>query len=154
MTDEEYMNMALELAESAAAIGEVPVGAVIVHENQVIARQFNRRECNQNPLAHAELLAIEEASQKLGRWRLQGCTLYVTLEPCIMCAGAIINARVDKVVFGAKDPKGGAVNSLYQLLSDPRLNHRPVVVQGVYEETCSHLLSSFFSSLRQQKKES
>lgn len=143
-----YMRKALDLAKQASAIGEVPVGALIVHDGQVIAEAFNLRESDARSTAHAELLAIELACQKLGRWRLSGCTLVVTLEPCLMCAGAIVNSRLDKVVYGATDPKAGAVVSLYQVLEDKRLNHRPEVLGGVMASECADLLSEFFRARR------
>lgn len=147
------MRRALELACQAAAIKEVPVGALVVHENQVIAEAYNTRETARDALAHAELKAIEAACQRLGRWRLEGCTLYVTLEPCVMCAGAIVNARVERVVYGATDPKAGAVESLYQVLADGRLNHRPQVEGGVLASECGEILSRFFKQMRQEKKD-
>jgi len=143
------MRQALVLAARAAALGEVPVGAVIVNESGVIAEAYNERETLPSALAHAELTAVRIACEKLGRWRLSGCTLFVTLEPCVMCAGALVQARVDRVVYGARDPKGGAVESLYQVLADPRLNHRPVVVGGILAEECGEILSAFFRGRRQ-----
>lgn len=146
--DFNFMRHALELAAQAAEAGEVPVGAVVVHDNQVIAEAYNERETRPSALAHAEILALERATEKLGRWRLSGCTLYVTLEPCVMCAGALVQARVDRVVYGATDPKGGAVESLYQVLADSRLNHRPDVKAGVLAPECGTLLSDFFKRRR------
>lgn len=143
------MRHALALADRAAALGEVPVGAVVVFENAVIAEGYNERESQPSALAHAEILALERATAKLGRWRLTGCTLYVTLEPCVMCAGALVQSRVDRVVYGAKDAKAGAVESLYQVLSDTRLNHRPAITAGVLNEECGAKLSNFFKSRRQ-----
>ncbi|OGQ73075.1 MAG: tRNA-specific adenosine deaminase, partial [Deltaproteobacteria bacterium RIFCSPLOWO2_12_FULL_60_16] len=125
------MALALQEAEQAAEKGEIPVGAVVVYRGEVIARGHNLREKTQSPLAHAEMLALENASQYLGSWRLNDCTLYVTLEPCVMCVGAILQARVARVVFGCLDPKGGAVESLYRLCEDSRLNHHPAVTGGV-----------------------
>src|SRR5476649_1474489 len=119
------MRQALRLAARAGDLGEVPVGAVVVYENAVISEAYNERESLPSALAHAELTALKQACEKLGRWRLSGCTLYVTLEPCVMCAGAIILSRIDRIVYGTRDPKAGAVHSLYQTLSDRRLNHRP-----------------------------
>ena len=148
LADTDYMRQALSLAARAADSGEVPVGAVIVHENVVIAEAYNEREILASALAHAELTAVARACKQLGRWRLSGCTLYVTLEPCVMCAGALVQARVDRVVYGARDPKGGAVESLYSVLSDARLNHRPVVVGGVLAEECGQVLSAFFAARR------
>ena len=151
-TDEYWMQRALELARAAGEKGEIPVGAVVVHEGELVAEAANLKEVNQDPLGHAEILAIRRASEKLGRWRLSGCTLYVTLEPCAMCAGAIIHSRIDRVVYGATDPKAGAVQSLYQLLSDPRLHHSPVVHSGVLASQASELLKSFFQKLRQRPR--
>src|SRR5450755_1969774 len=129
--DDEFMRLALREAEAALAEDEVPIGAVIVHSGRVIAAAHNQREQLRDPTAHAEMIAITQAAEALGGWRLEGCTLYVTLEPCPMCAGAILQARISTVVYGAADPKAGAVHTLYQLLSDPRLNHRPQTVSGV-----------------------
>lgn len=150
--DVNYMRYALRLAEQAAALGEVPVGALVVCENAVITEAYNEREALPSALAHAELTALRLACEKLGRWRLSGCTLYVTLEPCVMCAGALVQARVDRVVYGARDPKAGAVESLYQVLSDTRLNHRPEVQGGVLAEECGRALSSFFEERRSKSK--
>lgn len=147
-----FMARALELADQGGRLGEIPVGAVVTYEGQIIAEAFNEKESTHNPLAHAEILAIERASQKLKRWRLSGCTLYVTLEPCLMCAGAIIQARIDRVVYATSDAKTGAVESIYQVLSDQRLNHQPALTRGVLEEECSSLLKNFFRALRTQKK--
>ncbi len=143
-----WMARALELAREAAAIGEVPVGAVIAFEGEIVAEAANRREIDADPLAHAELLAIDAAAKRLGRWRLWGCTLVVTLEPCPMCAGAIINARVDGVVFGASDPRAGAAGSVLQVLDHPSLNHRPWVRHGICAETSAGLLREFFRARR------
>jgi tRNA(adenine34) deaminase len=147
-----YMRLALDEAVRAAARGEVPVGAVVVRENEIIGRGSNRREELHSALAHAELLAIEEASRHLGRWRLSDCHLYVTLEPCVMCVGAVVQARIGRLVFGCLDPKGGAVESLYQLCNDVRLNHRLPVVGGMLAENCSAILGGFFSRLRQHRR--
>ena len=144
---EEYMKLALALAKEAAEEGEVPVGAVIVRDGEVIAIGRNRREKGKNALAHAELEAIDAACKRLGGWRLSGCTLYVTLEPCPMCAGAIINARIDRVVQGAADPKAGSCGSLVDLFSLP-YNHKPVLVTGVMEMECRDILQQFFRHLR------
>jgi tRNA(adenine34) deaminase len=146
--DETYMKRALELALEAGGRDEVPVGALVVQGSEIIAEAFNEREGRPSALAHAELTAIERACERLGRWRLSDCTLYVSLEPCVMCAGGIVLARLNRVVYGAKDPKAGAVESLYQILSDPRLNHRPEVVSGVLGEDCGRVLSEFFKSRR------
>jgi tRNA(adenine34) deaminase len=144
--------MALAEAEAALAEDEVPVGAVIVQNDRVIAAAHNQREQLRDPTAHAEMIAITQAAESLGSWRLEGCTLYVTLEPCPMCAGAILQARVPTVVYGATDPKGGAVHTLYQLLSDPRLNHRPLVVSSVLMDRCGELLTRFFQAQRRLGK--
>lgn len=146
--DSNFMRRALELAAIAAAKGEVPVGALVVHDNQVIAEAYNEREGLPSALAHAEMLALERATAQLGRWRLLGCTLYVTLEPCVMCAGAAVQARVNRVVYGATDPKAGAVQSLYKILQDDRLNHRPEVTSGILANECGAILSEFFRQKR------
>lgn len=146
--DATYMALALEQARMAAAEGEVPIGAVIVCDGVVVSHGRNARETAADPTAHAELLAVREASVRLGRWRLTGCTLYVTLEPCPMCAGALVNARIDRLVFGAADPKAGAVGTLYDLSTDLRLNHRFDVTSGVLEEECGQVLKDFFRELR------
>ena len=148
---ERYMALAIELAESAAAIGEVPVGAVIEQNGEIIGKGANRRELSQDPTSHAEIVAIREAATKTGSWRLENTTLYVTLEPCPMCAGAILNARIPVVVYGCPDPKAGAVDSLYSLLQDTRLNHRCEVISGVMGRAAGGLLTSFFSNLRRNK---
>ncbi|RJS60992.1 tRNA adenosine(34) deaminase TadA [Bacillus sp. PK3_68] len=147
-----YMKLAIEEAKKAAALGEVPIGAVIVLNGEVIASAYNLRETTQNAVTHAELLAIEKACQKTGSWRLEGAELYVTLEPCPMCSGAIILSRVERVVYGAKDPKAGCAGTLMNLLEDNRFNHQSEVVSGVLEEECGSLLSSFFQELRKRKK--
>lgn len=146
--DEEFMQRALALAEEAGRRGEVPVGAVVVLDNRIVGFGYNRRESTQSPIAHAEILAIEEARAAVGFWRLENCELFVTLEPCVMCCGAIVQARIRRVVFGARDPKGGAAVSLYALLSDPRLNHRCEVIEGVLAEECGRVLSDFFRRIR------
>jgi tRNA(adenine34) deaminase len=146
--DSKFMQEALKEATIAASEAEVPVGAVIVYEGEIIARGRNRREGAKDPLGHAELIAIEEASKKLDRWRLSGCTLYVTLEPCLMCAGALVNARLDRVVFGAYDLKAGAAGSLYNVLEDQRLNHRLEVTPGERAEESRALLQAFFAQRR------
>lgn len=146
--DREWMGVAIVEAERAASIGEVPVGAVLVREGEVVGRGHNRREADRNPLAHAEILAVRQAAEGLGSWRLEGCTLYVTLEPCAMCAGALVNSRVDRLVFGADDPKAGYCGSLGNLVQDPRLNHRLEVTGGVLAEECGELLRTFFQGLR------
>ncbi|MBX9787304.1 MAG: tRNA adenosine(34) deaminase TadA [Pirellulales bacterium] len=146
------MRLALAEAEQALAEGEVPIGAVIVHGDRVIASAHNQREQLKDPTAHAEMIAITQAAGALGDWRLADCTLYVTLEPCPMCAGAIVQARVPLVVYGATDSKAGAVQSLYQLLGDPRMNHRAQVVPGVLGEQCGYLLTRFFQEQRKLGK--
>ncbi|WP_456342562.1 nucleoside deaminase [Thermovibrio sp.] len=147
MEDLLFLNEALKEAEKAFSYGEVPVGAVIVKDGRIISRAFNRKEFLQDPTAHAEILAIREASRKLNSWRLTGCTLYSTVEPCAMCAGAIIQARVERVVYAVADPKFGGVESLFKILSDRRVNHRPEVVKIELEEAVE-LLRSFFKLLR------
>ena len=146
-TDESYMSLALELAREAARLGEVPVGAVAVWDGEVVGTGFNRRETGKNALAHAELEAIDAACRKLGGWRLHRCDLYVTLEPCPMCAGAIVNARIRRVVFGTRDPKAGCFGSVSDFAALP-FNHRPEVVGGVLAEACAAELSAFFQRLR------
>ena len=146
--DERFMRLALAAAKEAAALNEVPVGAVAVADGQVIGTGFNRREIDRDPLAHAELLAVREATAARGAWRLEGVTLYVTLEPCAMCAGALVQARLTRLVFGAKDPKAGAVGSLYDLAREPRHNHQLQVESGVLEAESSALLKDFFKTLR------
>jgi tRNA(adenine34) deaminase len=140
--------VAIEEAEAALAHDDVPVGAVVALEGEVIARTHNRREVDHDPTAHAEVLAIRAAAERLGSWRLEGCTLAVTLEPCTMCAGAIVLARVPTVVYGAPDPKAGAAGALWDVLDDPRLNHRCEVVRGVREQACGDLLREFFRARR------
>lgn len=142
------MEQALEQARLAAEMGEVPVGAVVVHQGQVIARAHNLREQSQDPTTHAELLALVRAARELGSWRLCDTTLYVTLEPCPMCAGALVNARVEQLVYGCPDPKAGAVRTLYTICEDPRLNHRLQVTRGVLAQRCAQELSDFFARLR------
>jgi len=149
---ETFMQQALVEAEHAFAEDEVPVGAVIVHEDRVIAAAHNQREQLHDPTAHAEMVAITQAAEARQSWRLDDCTLYVTLEPCPMCAGAIVQARLPLVVYGATDPKAGAVQSLYQLLSDGRLNHRAAVVSGVLAEPCGEILTRFFQQQRRLGK--
>lgn len=145
---EVYMKMALELAEQAYAAGEVPVGAVIVCDGRVVGAAYNQREQLHDPTAHAEMIAITQAAESLANWRLQACSLYVTLEPCPMCAGAALNARIPQVIYGATDPKAGAVGSVFKLLSDARLNHRAEVIQGIMQDQCGEILSRFFRKRR------
>lgn len=146
--DTHWMREAIAEARRGASEGEVPVGAVVVKGDEVVARAHNRRESDQDPLAHAELLAIAEAARRVGSWRLEGASLYVTLEPCAMCAGALVNSRVERLVFGALDPKAGFCGSLGDLVRDARLNHRLSVTGGVLEEECGGLLREFFAALR------
>ena len=148
MDDELYMREAIAEAESAGALGEVPVGAVVVVDGKIVGRGGNRRESAGDPTAHAEILAIREAARAVGGWRLVGATLFVTQEPCPMCAGAIVNARVERVVYGCDNPKAGAVKTLYRRLEDPRLNHRVKVEQSALAVECGELLTKFFEALR------
>ena len=152
--DEEMMRAALAVAREAAALGDIPVGAVITKDGEVIARGGNARKVDADPTAHAEVLALREAARIVGDWRLLGCTLYVTLEPCTMCAGAIVLARPDRIVFAATDPKAGAVVSLYEVLGDSRLNHQPSVTGGVLADEAGELLRSFFRAKRKAARES
>ena len=149
---EAFMLEAMEQARLAADLGEVPVGSVVVYEGEIIARGFNLRERDQDPTAHAELLAMKRAAEVLGSWRLIGCTVYVTLEPCAMCAGAMVNSRVERCVFGATDPRGGFLGTLDDLSSHPVLNHRFDVVQGVLAEESAELLRSFFREKRANRR--
>lgn len=142
------MRVALALAREAGTLGEVPVGALVARGDRILSQAFNLRETLSDPTAHAERLALALAGRVLNTWRLSGCTLYVTLEPCAMCAGAIVLSRIDRVVYGATDPKAGACQSLYRLTSDLRLNHRPQVVSGVLSEECSEVLKTFFQERR------
>lgn len=146
------MQMAIDEAMKAQALGEVPIGAIIVYQDQVIARAHNLRETTQNAVTHAELSAIQEACKAIDSWRLEDTTLYVTLEPCPMCAGAILQSRVPRVVYGARDPKGGCVDSLYRLLNDPRFNHECDVTEGVLGDECGEILTAFFRAIRERKK--
>jgi tRNA(adenine34) deaminase len=150
--DERWMRTAIAEARLAEAEGEVPVGAVIVHDSKIIACAHNQREFSQDPTRHAEMIAIQEAAKKLGSWRLIDTTLYVTLEPCPMCAGALVNARVPRVVWGCDDPKAGATRTLYEIGTDARLNHRFECVPGVLDEACSALLTEFFGAIRAKNK--
>lgn len=152
MADEKYMREAKRQAKKAYALGEVPIGCVIVYEDKIIARGYNRRNTDKNTLSHAELNAIRKASRKLGDWRLEGCTLYVTLEPCQMCAGAIVQARIDRVVIGAMNPKAGCAGSVLNLLEMEGFNHKVQVTRGVLKEECSAMLSEFFRKLRKSRK--
>jgi tRNA(adenine34) deaminase len=150
---ESFMELALDEARKAAQLGEVPVGAVVVRDGEVIARGFNRRETWQDPTAHAELVAMRRAADALGSWRLTECTVYVTLEPCPMCAGTMVNARVPHVVYGARDPKAGAVRTLYAMLEDPRLNHRVEVHENVLADECGAVLTDFFREIRERRRD-
>lgn len=149
--DQRCMREAIALARRALDSDDVPVGAIVLLDHRIIGRGFNQREQLQDPTAHAEILALGAAAQAVGQWRLDGCTLYVTLEPCAMCAGACVLARLARVVFGAFDPKAGACGSLYQITQDPRLNHRPETVGGVLADDCSDLLKDFFRKRRALK---
>ena len=153
MTEQEkYMRAAIRQAKKAYGLGEVPIGCVIVYEGKIIGRGYNRRNTDKNTLAHAEITAINKASKKVGDWRLEGCTLYVTLEPCQMCAGAIVQARIDEVVMGSMIPKAGCGGSVLNLLEMPEFNHQVRVTRGVLEEECSLLLTQFFKELRVRNK--
>ncbi len=149
---ERFMREAIRQAKKAAALGEVPIGCVIVREGKIIGRGYNRRNTDKSTLAHAEISAIRKASRAAGDWRLEDCTLYVTLEPCQMCAGAIVQARIPETVIGCMNPKAGCAGSIYNLLEEPAFNHRVRVLRGVLEEECSDLLKTFFKGLRQRLK--
>ena len=151
--DEKYMKEAIKQARKAYALGEVPIGCVIVYEGKIIARGYNRRTIDKNTLAHAELSAIRKASRKLNDWRLEGCTMYVTLEPCQMCSGAIVQSRIDKVVIGCMNPKAGCAGSILNLLQMEEFNHQVEMEVGVLEEVCSQMLKEFFKALREKNKE-
>ncbi|MDO5135194.1 MAG: tRNA adenosine(34) deaminase TadA [Eubacteriales bacterium] len=154
MTEQErYMKEAIRQARKARALEEVPIGCVIVCQDKIVARGYNRRNTDKNTLSHAELNAIGKASKKLGDWRLEGCTMYVTLEPCQMCAGALVQSRIDRVVIGSMNPKAGCAGSVLNLLEMEGFNHKVEVVRGVLEEECSRMLSDFFRELRERKKE-
>lgn len=146
--DEQYMRMAMDQACIAEENGDVPIGCVIVHANRVIAKAYNQREQLHDPTAHAEIIALTQAAEAIGNWRLVGCTIYVTLEPCPMCAGALVLGRLDRLVYGTDDPKTGAVKSLYNIVQDSRLNHRLEVTAGVLAEPCASQLSGFFARRR------
>ncbi|MCD8075431.1 MAG: tRNA adenosine(34) deaminase TadA [Lachnospiraceae bacterium] len=150
--DEKYMKEALRQAKKAYALREVPIGCVIVYEDQILARGYNRRNTDKNTTAHAEMIAIRRASKKLGDWRLEGCTIYITLEPCQMCAGAIVQSRITRAVIGAMNPKAGCAGSVLNLLEMPAFNHQVTVERGILEEECSSMLSGFFRELREYKK--
>ena len=149
---EQYMKEAIRQAKKARKLNEVPIGCVIVYEDEIIARGYNRRNTDKNTLSHAELNAIKKASRFLGDWRLEGCTMYITLEPCQMCAGAIVQARVSNVVIGSMNPKAGCAGSVLNLLEMDGFNHKVNVTRGIMEQECSEMLSAFFKDLREQKK--
>lgn len=151
--DEKFMKEAIKQAKKAYTIGDVPIGCVIVYEDKIIARGYNKRNKNKTTLAHAELLAIAKATKKLGDWRLEGCTMYVTLEPCQMCAGAIVQARMDRVVIGSMNAKAGCAGSVINLLQMKQFNHQVELERGILEEECSFMLSEFFRELRKKKKQ-
>ncbi len=154
MTEQEkYMKQAIREARKAYALGEVPIGCVIVNEGKIIGRGYNRRNTDKSTLSHAEITAIKKASKKMGDWRLEGCTLYVTLEPCQMCAGAIVQARIDEVVMGSMNPKAGCGGSVLNLLEMPEFNHQVKVARGIMEEECSQMLTNFFKELRIRNKQ-
>ncbi|RHW31461.1 nucleoside deaminase [Lysinibacillus yapensis] len=150
--DRIFMREAIEEAKKAQALGEVPIGAVIVYQGEIIARAYNLRETTQNAVTHAELMAIQQACEKIGSWRLEETTLYVTLEPCPMCAGAILQSRVPRVVYAARDIKAGCVDSLYRLLNDSRFNHECEVTEGILADECGQMLTDFFRAIRERKK--
>lgn len=149
---EKYMKEAIRQAKKAYALGEVPIGCVIVYEDKIIGRGYNRRNTDKNTLAHAEIAAIKKASKKMGDWRLEGCTMYVTLEPCQMCAGALVQSRIDKVVIGSMNPKAGCAGSILNLLQMAEFNHQVELERGVCEEECSRILKQFFVELRERNK--
>ena len=151
-SDEKYMREAIRQAKKAYALGEVPIGCVIVHEGKIIGRGYNRRNTDKNTLSHAEITAIRKASKVIGDWRLEECTLYVTLEPCQMCAGAIVQARIPKVVMACMNPKAGCAGSILNILDMPQFNHQVEAVRGVLEEECSQMLKTFFKELRIRNK--
>ena len=150
--DEKYMKEAIRQAKKAYALGEVPIGCVIVYQDKIIGRGYNRRNTDKNTLSHAEITAIRKASKKMGDWRLEDCTLYVTLEPCQMCAGAIVQARITRVVMGTMNPKAGCGGSILNILEMPQFNHQVQVTRGMLEEECTQMLTSFFKALRVRNK--
>jgi tRNA(adenine34) deaminase len=150
--DQRYMRMAMDQAAIAEANGDVPIGAVIVHEARIVAKAYNQRQQLNDPTAHAEIIALTQAAEAVGNWRLEGCTIYVTLEPCPMCAGALVLARIDRLVFGTNDPKAGACGSLYNIVQDTRLNHRVPTTSGVLMEDCKSQLQAFFLRRRQENR--
>lgn len=151
-TDEKYMKEAIRQAKKAYALGETPIGCIIVYQDKVIGRGYNRRTVDKNTLAHAELIAIRKACRKIGDWRLEGCTMYVTLEPCQMCSGAIVQSRMTRVVVGCMNPKAGCAGSVLNLLQMPDFNHQAELVTGVLEEECSQMMKAFFRELRESKR--
>ena len=151
MTDEAYMKLAIKEAKKARAIGEVPIGCIIVYEDKIIARGYNKRVAKKSVLAHAEILAIKNACKKIGDWRLEGCTMYITLEPCPMCAGAIIQARIPRVVIGSLNPKAGCAGSVLDMMHVEGFNHQVDVTTGVCDEECSEMMKDFFRELREKK---
>jgi tRNA(adenine34) deaminase len=150
--DEYYMKEALKAAQDAYDAGEVPIGTVIVHNGEIIGRGFNRRNTEGNPLCHAEIIAINEAAHFMGDWRIEECTMYVTVEPCPMCAGAIVQARIPRVVYGAKNPKAGCAGSVLDVLNEPKLNHQVDVTEGVLKEECAAMMKEFFKRFRKKEK--
>ncbi|MBQ3391977.1 MAG: tRNA adenosine(34) deaminase TadA [Lachnospiraceae bacterium] len=153
MDDSHYMKLALKQAEKALALGEVPIGALIVCDGKIIGRGYNRRNTDHTTLAHAEITAIRKACRKLGDWRLEGCTLYCTLEPCPMCAGALVQSRIDRVVIGAGSPKSGCAGTLLNILQNPDFNHQAEITSGVLQKECTEILQRFFKDLRRRNKE-
>jgi len=153
MTDIKYMKEALRLAKKAKSLGEVPIGCVIEYQGKIIGRGYNRRKTDKNTLSHAELIAIKKASRSMGDWRLEECTMYVTLEPCQMCAGAIVQARIPRVVIGCMNPKAGCAGSILNILQIPQFNHQVEIERGLMEEECSEMLSAFFRELREKNRE-
>jgi len=150
---EYFMKKALELAKKAMDIDEVPIGTIIVYDNQIIGKGYNRRNTEKSPLAHGEIEAIKEAASFLGDWRLEGCNMYVTLEPCPMCAGAIVQSRMDKVIFGTRNPKAGCGGSVINILQEPKFNHQVEIIEGICKEECSNILKLFFANMRNKRNE-
>lgn len=146
-----YMKEALYLAKKAMDLDEVPIGAIIINNDKVIGRGYNQRNTKKNPLAHAEMQAIEEAALAMGDWRLEGCSIYVTLEPCPMCAGAIVQSRIDKIVFGTRNPKAGCGGSIMNILNESRFNHQVEIVEGICQEECSYIIKTFFTKMRNKR---
>ena len=151
MADSKYMREALKLAKKAASLGEVPIGCVIEYQGKIIGRGYNRRKTDRNTLSHAEIIAIRKASKVMGDWRLEGCTMYVTLEPCQMCAGAIVQSRLDRVVIGTDNPKAGCAGSILNLLQMKEFNHQVEITRGILREECSEVLQSFFRDMRKRE---